>query len=285
MRDLTIIIPFIGAWEYTRNALSTLRTVHPFTLYLIDNKPELGTIRQFREEVEHLFDGLNNAEDCDIIYDQRSPGLFVAQSWNYGITKARENPECKYILVANNDILFHPDTIDNLINFKERTGYAMVTARNMNDGTFKESDLQEFQVPVFNEADLAPISNWREEGPDFSCFLISPDLVDKVGWFDENFKPAYFEDNDYHYRLLLSGEHAKRISTAPYFHYGSRTTQLNPEVKKSLDDTYFIKNKIYFIHKWGDNPSDCMDGKGYTHPFNNQDLGVKDWKGNKYESL
>lgn len=282
--NLTIIMPFIGAWDYTKEALRTLKTSRPFRLFLIDNKPELQVLRNFRAEHEEIFNNLNNIEECEICYDQRSPGLTVSESWNYGITKAREDADCKYILIVNNDVIFHPDTIDNLVYFIDKSGYAMVTARNMNDGTFKDSDLINLKVPQFNEADLAPITNWREEGPDFSCFLIKPDLVDKIGWFDENFRPAYFEDNDYHYRMFLSGLHAKRISTAPYFHYGSKTSQLNQDVKDSLDKN-FTKNKLYFIHKWGDSPSKCMDGQGFKVPFSNKALSVKDWKGNTHESL
>jgi hypothetical protein len=35
----------------------------------------------------------------------------------------------------------------------------------------------------------------------WSIFAINRACVDNVGFFDENFFPAYFEDNDYHYRL------------------------------------------------------------------------------------
>ena len=40
----------------------------------------------------------------------------------------------------------------------------------------------------------------------FTNFILTNKIFDKVGLFDENIYPAYFEDNDYWKRILLSSE-------------------------------------------------------------------------------
>lgn len=265
MAELHVVIPFIGQAKYTLAALRTLKTSYTYVIHLLDNNSK------------------DNSEDIiktfypNIDYNRVNFSRSVSESWNQGIAISLRDPECKYILIVNNDVLFHPKTIDNLINFKEKSNYIMVTARNVNDGSLQDSDLFKLEPKDFDEEDLKPITNWREEGPDFSCFLIDSDFRRKFGLFDENFFPAYFEDNDTHTRIIKMGEHAKRVSTAPYFHYGSRTSQGSEEVKDLVNKTFDL-NKKYFIKKWGAMPSDVLDGQGYNTPYNS-DKSINYWRG------
>jgi hypothetical protein len=59
---------------------------------------------------------------------------------------------------------------------------------------------------------------------------------------------------------------AKRIASAPYYHYGSQTAMAEG-VTSSLAGNYFSR-------KWNASPAICMDGGGYQKPFNDKDL---DW--------
>lgn len=96
------------------------------------------------------------------------------------------------------------------------------------------------------------------------CSFIMPKKTFKqIGGFDENFFPAYFEDNDYHYRLKL----AKRTFLQNEF--------LNPKVyrnsqsiakDKSLNQR-FNDNKNYYVKKWGGEPGKEI----FSSPFNRID--------------
>jgi GT2 family glycosyltransferase len=81
----------------------------------------------------------------------------------------------------------------------------------------------------------------------FSCFALTPETINKVGLFDENFKIAYFEDNDYHYRMIDLGIDAVRDLWAPFVHFVSRT------VREGIVDhnDAFARNRAYFMSKWG----------------------------------
>lgn len=265
MNKLHIIMPFVNCAPYTLAALRTLRSEISFTIHLVDNRSTDRSIEIIRHyyKTEFIKNWSGNTV-LDYCYNIKRKS--VAESWNSGIESSLEDSECEYILIVNNDVIFHPKTIDHLIAFMDRTDYAMVTATNRNDGTITDTEIFDLEPSIFNEEDLKPITNWREEGPDFSCYLIKPKLLEQVGYFDENFLLGYFEDNDYHLRIFHSGLHAKRISTAPYFHYGSKTTIANEDIRAENSVT-FPHNQNYFIAKWGDMPSSCMDGAGFKTPF------------------
>ena len=63
----------------------------------------------------------------------------------------------------------------------------------------------------------------ESDHPNFAAFLLSRECWERVGPFDEKFYPAYFEDNDYHYRIQLEGWRAITHPPAMFYHYGSRT--------------------------------------------------------------
>lgn len=81
-------------------------------------------------------------------------------------------------------------------------------------------------------------------------FILSLETWKKVGTFDENFYPAYFEDNDYDYRMKRAG--IKVLYTnflKPAIYNNSMTIKANPDLNKN-----FNKNRLYYIHKWGGEP-------------------------------
>lgn len=110
------------------------------------------------------------------------------------------------------------------------------------------------------------------DGCDFSCFAMRADTYMKHGLFDTNFRPAYFEDNDYYGRIALAGGHCRVIHGAQFFHHGSMTIKSDPE-RQAAVQYWFEKNKEYFKRKWGCEPANDEAGvraKYYGHPFNDR---------------
>tara|TARA_R110002126_G_scaffold124676_1_gene266811 strand:+ start:352 stop:1230 length:879 start_codon:yes stop_codon:yes gene_type:complete len=144
----------------------------------------------------------------------------VGVGWNMLIKKALEWGATK-ILICNNDISFGKFTLDGLCEAYDKLrkgdeGTVMVTASNK---TKIPSQLDSYA----QEWDYVP-------HPDFSCFMITPETIDRIGMFSEEYKPAYFEDNDAHHRILLSGYKAWSTSWAPYSHIASRTRAAHPHI-------------------------------------------------------
>lgn len=112
---------------------------------------------------------------------------------------------------------------------------------------------------------------WHMQSWNF--FAIHRRAVERVGWFDENFYPAYKEDQDYTHRCALAG--MKRIQA--YFtgagadHLGSQTIHSDPHYFARNQQTHLELNVAYYREKWGGD----FESERYTTPFGHAD---RDWR-------
>lgn len=189
----------------------------------------------------------------------------LSAAWNIGIKKAFNERSCDYALIINDDILFTTFTIDNLIAEFEKLDDSVVLLSACND----RGHIDGIHGGVDNISNISNpgLSNDFREHPDFSCFLVKKDFLDKVGLFDENFIPAYFEDNDMHRRINLLNYKAGCVSSASYYHYASGTQKSNEFHQM------FESNRNYYIRKWGNVPGQ----ETFIMPFNDPNLTPKDW--------
>lgn len=92
------------------------------------------------------------------------------------------------------------------------------------------------------------------QGLGFSGFCITRALWDLVGPFDEGFWPAYFEDNDYHWRAK-----AKEIPwvdvNMDVAHLGSASLRKWKEWEDWNAKIVFVINRMRYVEKWGGQPS------------------------------
>ena len=236
---IAIIVPVYIAndlhLEFTETTIASIKTSHEYELVLVNNfcVPEyFGKLTEMSKTVIHTKE--NN----------------VSASWNEGIKYAIEN-KFNYALVINNDIIFHPLAIDNLVKFaQEHTEYVMWTAVEHGD---------------FRSIKTAQPRDSFDEHPHFSCFMISPKTVELLkkkeegtkepnpGLFDKNFKPAYFEDGDMHNRILRAGLKAGKTAMSLFYHFGSRTIKVDDDLNRKNKRTYEASRE-YFNKKWGWDP-------------------------------
>ena len=109
-------------------------------------------------------------------------------------------------------------------------------------------------------------------GPDeYGLFMLTPAAVKNIGLFDENFYPAYFDDNDYRYRA--------KLARCPLFSFPVKYTH---ETSSTINDNAFYKRKNnvtyrqlgqYYISKWGGVPG----REEFKSPFNKH-YPVDYWK-------
>lgn len=91
-------------------------------------------------------------------------------------------------------------------------------------------------------------------------FFITKEVFELVGDFDEGFYPAYFEDNDYGYRLRLNGiESIKDKFLTPAIFRNSSSIAKDPTLNNN-----FSANRARYINKWGGEPRK----EKYKKPFN-----------------
>lgn len=155
---------------------------------------------------------------------QPGHNLGVAASWNLII---KSTPVSPWWLFSNSDIEFAGDDLSRIAEYMNGGGEAAVL------GTY-------------------------------SVLAVSALTMEKVGWFDENFAPAYFEDNDFDYRCRLAGVEVAALPCS-YVHHISSTIRSSPSYKTQNDLGTFPANGLYYMDKWGGLPTD----EKFTTPFNN----------------
>lgn len=95
---------------------------------------------------------------------------------------------------------------------------------------------------------------------DWSVFVMPYETFYKVGIFDEDFKTAYYEDNDYEYRARLLKLNILRDS---FFDPNIFNNSMSIKADRSLN-VNFENNKQRYIEKWGGLPGH----EKFTTPFN-----------------
>jgi GT2 family glycosyltransferase len=128
------------------------------------------------------------------------------------------------LFLSNDDILFAPDTCE---------------------------------IALATPGPFVAICSW-------ACFLQREPCWQAVGEYDEALWPAYFEDNDYHYRMRLCGLDYVVPSGGAVTHRRSSTLQALPEVHRATLARCFEANKAYYLRKWGGLPGQ----ERFRCPFN-----------------
>lgn len=251
----------------TRQAVLSFGSIEGITFLLIDN----GSFQMTQKEVEDLH-ALKNT-----LFVENSFNLGVGPAWNLGMMFAFYSLKVDRVIICNNDILARPDTVPNLLNFAIKNDAGFVTAYNIAPlcKTAKE-------FPGF----IVPDPEVTESHPDFSFFMVSRHFAETLcksesnleplrGFFDPNFAPAYFEDNDYHRRCTLNNLKCLKTHSAPYYHIQSQTKKSSLNTAAMVKETY-VKNFYYYATKWGgdrgnetfefpfDKPYDAFKELGYN---------------------
>lgn len=184
-------------------------------------------IRDFPDTKIYIIDNGNQGISDKIkhknieVFEQKE-NLGVANSWNILCKKIFE--ENDYAIMLNDDIYFGRKEweVDNLLTNFEKQFYVSMQ--------------------------------------DWCVFILPKTTYKKVGNFDGEFYPAYYEDNDYMYRMKLLGINMFKIPFLnPFLYQSSQTLDRLPELAKLIE-----KNKERYILKWGGLPNK----ETFKKPFN-----------------
>lgn len=160
--------------------------------------------------------------------------LGVAASWNHAFDAVLPDDESKYLIMACDDMELLPNTVE-----------ALVAAADAHP-----------EVGFF----------WPEHNAHtmFGVYLQRRWCLDRVGYYDANFWPAYFEDNDYCYRLKLSGVPIMTVPDCGMTHVRSATMATYSAEEMTEHHQRFDGCRNYYTRKWGGAPH----SETFTVPFN-----------------
>lgn len=156
------------------------------------------------------------------------------------------------VLVTQADVRLHRKTREALKQALVLSGALFVSAVGRREG---EVDM---------DAELASVDLGARGGPDFSCFMLSKDCHE-LHRFDENYRPAFCEDVDFHRRMLLAGDGDRIFSVSvPYVHIGSGTLKsMTPERRAAVEASITAGSRAYHEQKWGG----AVNEEKFTEPF------------------
>lgn len=110
----------------------------------------------------------------------------------------------------------------------------------------------------------------------YHCNAISKKLVEKIGFFDENFYPAYYEDTDFQRRMHLAGVDEPNIVIPAY-----STMMANSVTSKEGLPVHYQHLQDYYKEKWGGIPGE----ETFKTPFGKPENDLKYWKGEALSTL
>jgi GT2 family glycosyltransferase len=223
----------IDCVDYSKAAYdSVISNAEKVKFLYIDN----GSTPESLKVIENW--ALNNqfVHEFESVFNNTNAG--VGPAWNQILNAGIEWGATK-IIICNNDIVFHPKTVDGLCEAFNR----------QNNEDPRTVMVSAFNNKVGNYEQLKSIKQKWEyaECPDFSCFMVEPKFKELFGGFSEDYKPAYFEDNETHWHVLARGYKAWGNHWAPYWHVGSRTRFSHPNIVPH--DTYRANRRL-FHSKW-----------------------------------
>lgn len=205
----------------------TVNTLRPEVLAL-DNHSTDGTFQYLRSI---LWNGYS--------YRRLVGAVPLAKVWNIALHQMMQQGVGK-ALIVNNDTELHQDTYRQLHNSPlwDDPAVGMVTGVSVRT----KDELNQFN-PTIHTHTFSP-------HPDFSCFMVSRECVEKVGLFDEQFLGAYCEDCDYHIRMHKAGVKALNCGV-PFLHHASGTMKYADLAERNRIAKYAEDNRKRFFAKWG----------------------------------
>lgn len=234
MRDYKVYygIPTYTQFAHAEEAVKTVLegSLVPDQIVIIDNS---GTGAAYTA-LKHLPEQYSNVHILP-----RAENI-LSGAWNDLMTLWPDD----YIIIANDDVKPHKHSVEALVN----------------------AALDRPDVAMWNGSGD---QTQGVGGNSYSFFLLRKWAYTLIGPFDEKFKPAYFEDNDYDYRLkVLAGLIREEVSNATFDHVGSATVKAMSDADRARSHFLFKRVERYYVSKWGGTPSQ----EQYRLPFNGLDL-------------
>ena len=183
-------------------------------------------------------------------FDSFSPrfNLGVAASWNRIITTAWSRGY-EFVYIGSNDTMLGPGALKAMVKMEKPPQECLWLLNHFN----------------------------------FWCFRLA--AVPTVGLVDENFMPAYFEDNDFARRIALAGLGIVHMQAEAFelngrvvpgvtsLHLGSQTVASDPEYAVHNSNTFNNWNAAHYTLKWGGG----VGGESFVTPYGDASRDIRWW--------
>jgi GT2 family glycosyltransferase/glycosyltransferase involved in cell wall biosynthesis/Flp pilus assembly protein TadD len=239
---VSIIILTFNQLKYTQECIESIRkhTPEPHEIIFVDNGSNDGSVKWLRKLVD-------KNSNYQLIENKKNLGF--SKGCNQGI-KASSG---EYIVLLNNDVVVTENWLDGMLkcqNIGPDIGIVGPMTNHIS-GPQKVpcvgySDIEQLHAyarafRIKNRSRRIP--NRRVVG---FCMLFRKQLVEEIGFLDENFGSGNFEDDDLCLRAVLAGYRNMIAGDVFIHHYGSQTF-----IGNGIDyGSSLSGNRKIFIEKW-----------------------------------
>lgn len=229
MRELAVLtVAYLTTKKLANLAEATYKSLEDsyYRLVVVNDNSAKFDLDIYNDEI------IENDENC------------LSKAWNIGLTRLFEKG-FKYVYCPNLDIIANNKTVSALYYEMGRSKRGLLSSKIAHDyPTFLNS--------VYNpEVKFTPVNHGDGS---FSSFLISRNLFKDVGLFDERYKPAYFEDNDYLERMHQKGYQPLVVSESVVYHYTQGSIKEGKRKDKEDYPIFMQKNLELFKSVYGKVP-------------------------------
>lgn len=171
----------------------------------------------------------------------------VSRTWNDSLIIMRDDG-CDVWILMNDDVWFTDGDVDKIAQAAvgHREAYAI----------FCSGYHVGFDTPINCHG--------------MSCFAMQPVALESIGFYDQNFFPAYNEDVDYSRRAGRAGLKPYIVSDTNVHHIGSAAIKTSPQLSNQNYITHGMNNE-YWKSKWGCQVTE-IPKVGFWYPFNNNEF-------------
>jgi len=243
MEEVIIAIPTINNLQYLKKCIESICCSFPYELLVVDNGSTDETLSWLKEnKIPH-------------IHHDKNFGCSYAnnEAMEYSFSKN------KLVFIIHNDVILHKNCLDNLYRgLTETRDFDLLFALEHLTGRVNREVMKEFRYNYIFDKDNKGLPNEKtieytgakaSRGINFTVRAIRKTAVEKVGYFDVNYFPAYFEDNDYGLRCILGKVNVGIVQAARYYHFWSRS--IHEGGVGTLNSKYFGANQTFYNRKWG----------------------------------
>ncbi|MEW6194092.1 MAG: glycosyltransferase [Bacteroidota bacterium] len=247
--DLSVVIPVFNQINYTKGCLESLSNTldRKIELIIIDNASRDNT-PEFLKKYSHP------SIDLKPIFNSTNNGFPIAVNQGLEIAKG------KYILIANNDIVFTDNWLGRMIAAAESDSKVGLVGPISNEvsGLQKDtganySDIEQMHryAKKICEKNKGVYQNFPRIA--FLCTLIKKEVIEKIGGLDERFSPGNYEDDDFCLRAQLAGYKTLIAKDVFIHHCGSKSFKAEgaQNYQQRLNN-----NRELFTKKWGGTPEE-----------------------------
>jgi len=245
----SIVIPVYNQWAFTAACLDSLaaHTDPPHEIIIIDNASSDGT-------AEHLRQRTGRNGGIAVITNDRNLGFTLAA--NQGLRAAAG----EFVVLLNNDTTVTAGWLEGLQQVAcsdDRIG--IVAPKLVRPATRR---LQGIGGLVFCKGGMRPPVGeglppdapglqhpFEIQYAEGSCMLIKRAVIDAIGYLDECFAPAYYEDTDYCFRAREAGFRIVYAPGSTVWHHSTVTAQAVRREDSSLQEAQARNDRI-FRERW-----------------------------------